>query len=87
MGVVGLEECADGVVRRPVALKGPMVALPGRTLAERFARERDILARLTHPRVARLYDAGITDRGQPYLAMEYVEGEKITSHCDPGQVG
>src|ERR1039457_1546394 len=82
MGVVWLAERADGEGRRPVALKLPIVSLHDRTLADRFARERDILAQLTHPRIARLYDAGVTDRGQPYLAIEYVEGEKITSYCD-----
>ncbi len=87
MGAVWLAERADGEVRRPVALKLPLVSLHSHTLAERFTRERDILAQLTHPRIARLYDAGITDRGQPYLALEYVEGEKITSYCDQRRLG
>ena len=46
-------------------------------LAERMAREREILATLNHPNIARLYDAGITPEGQPYLALEYVEGRRI----------
>jgi serine/threonine-protein kinase len=87
MGVVWLAERADGEMRRPVALKLPILALHNRMLAERFTRERDILAQLTHPCIARLYDAGVTDRGQPYLAMEYVEGEKITASCDRRRVG
>ena len=78
---------ADGEVKRPVALKLPIISLHNRTLADRFTRERDILAQLTHPRIARLYDAGVTDRGQPYLALEYVEGEKITSYCDTRRLG
>src|SRR5260370_6458029 len=82
MGVVWLAERADGEVKRPVALKLPIVSLHNRALAERFGRERDILAQLTHPHIARLYDAGVTEHGQPYLAIEYVEGEKITSFCD-----
>jgi serine/threonine protein kinase len=82
MGVVWLAERADGEVKRPVALKLPIVSLHNRALAERFGRERDILAQLTHPHIARLYDAGVTEQGQPYLAIEYVEGEKITSFCD-----
>src|SRR5579862_1867834 len=87
MGVVWLAERADGEMKRSVALKLPIVSLHNRTLAERFARERDILAQLNHPHIARLYDAGVTDLGQPYLAIEYVEGEKITSYCDQRRLG
>ncbi len=47
----------------------------------RFARERDILARLEHPNIARLYDAGVA-QGQPFLAMERVHGRHITAYCD-----
>ncbi|MBS1858124.1 MAG: serine/threonine protein kinase [Acidobacteria bacterium] len=82
MGVVWLAERADGEMRRPVALKLPIVSMYNRALAERFKRERDILAQLNHPCIARLYDAGIAESGQPYLALEYVEGEKITDYCD-----
>jgi serine/threonine-protein kinase len=56
-------------------------------LAERFARERDILAALTHPHIARLYDAGVTAQGQPYLALQYVEGERLTTYCDARALG
>ena len=87
MGVVWLAERADGELNRPVALKLPISSLHNQTLADRFTRERDILARLTHPCIARLYDAGVTDRGQPYLALEYVEGEQITSYCDQRMLG
>ena len=87
MGVVWLAERADGAVKRRVALKLPMLSVPGRMLAERFDRERDILARLTHPGIARLYDAGVSGRGQPYLALEYVEGERITTYCDEQKLG
>jgi len=79
MGVVWLAERADGAFERRIALKlpvGPYV----RQFAY-FARERDVLARLVHPHIARFYDAGI-DRGQPYIALEYVEGEAITAHSD-----
>lgn len=46
------------------------------------ARERDILAALAHPGIARLYDAGLSSAGQPYLALEFVEAQPITVHCD-----
>ena len=82
MGVVWLAERADGELKRQVALKLPIVSLHNRALVDRFTRERDILAQLTHPRIARLYDAGIADGGQPFLAIEYVEGETIAAHCD-----
>jgi tetratricopeptide (TPR) repeat protein len=82
MSVVWLAEPAFAELKRLVALKLPFVSLNSPALAERFARERDILARLTHANIARLYDAGVTDRGQPYLAMEYVEGQRITTYCD-----
>ena len=82
MSLVWLAERVDGLLKRKVALTLPIVLLHNDTLAERFARERDILAGLTHPQIARLYDAGITASGRSYLALEYVEGEPITTHCD-----
>ena len=81
MGAVWLAERADGALRRQVALKLPMSALPGDLLLQRFERERDILASLEHPNIARLYDAGVDARGQPYMAMEYVEGSPIDAWC------
>jgi serine/threonine-protein kinase len=82
MGAVWLAERADGLLKRSVALKLPIVAVARDVLAERFARERDILASLTHPNIARLYDAGFASDGQPYLALEYVDGEPLTHYCD-----
>jgi tetratricopeptide (TPR) repeat protein len=76
MGAVWLAEKADGSLKRQVALK-----LPNRTwnaaLAERMLRERDILASLTHPHIAHLYDAGFDAQGRPYLALECVDGSPI----------
>ncbi len=77
MGTVWLAERSDGLIHRPVALKLPRSWSYSGALAERLARERDILATLNHPNIARLYDAGLTTRGQPYLALEYVEGRRI----------
>lgn len=82
MGVVWLAEPVDGLITRPVALKLPHGAWKRAGLAERMARERAILATLTHPNVAHLYDAGLAADGQPYLAIEYVEGKPIDTWCD-----
>ena len=80
MGAVWLAERVDGHPRRKVALKLPFLGwAPG--LAERFVRESQILASLEHPRIARLYDAGVDDRGRPYMALEYVEGEGLDAFC------
>jgi serine/threonine-protein kinase len=80
MGSVWLAERADGALKRTIALKRPHVSWIG-SLAERMAQERDILASLEHPNIARLYDAGVTPNGQPYLALEYVEGVWINEYC------
>lgn len=81
MGTVWLAERTDGNLNRQVALKLPHVALTGSQLVERFARERDILAELEHPNIARLYDAGVAENGRPYLAMECVDGQSLIDFC------
>jgi serine/threonine protein kinase/Tfp pilus assembly protein PilF len=85
MAVVWLAQRADGAFRREVALKLPLLSRLRRDLAERFAREREILAQLEHPNIARLYDAGVAADGLPYLALEYVEGQPLTVWCDKHQ--
>ena len=80
MGTVWLAERSDGLVKRPVALKLPHIAWTS-VLEQRLARERDILARLQHPKIARLLDAGVDALGRPYLALEHVEGEPIDAWC------
>ena len=85
MGSVWRARYADGRMKRDVAVKLPATSDNPAALAslrERFARERDFLAQLEHPNIARLYDTGISDAGQPYLAMEYVAGEPIDVYCD-----
>ena len=82
MGSVWLAERSDGMVKRLVALKLPHQGVAGAQLEERFVRERDILAALSHPHIARLYDAGLSADGQPYLAIEYVDGQPIGAYCD-----
>ncbi|KAF1712435.1 hypothetical protein CSC70_02630 [Pseudoxanthomonas kalamensis DSM 18571] len=81
MGSVWLASRADGLYQRRIALKllRPGLVDPGLQL--RFAREREILARLEHPNIARLLDAGISQHDQSYLALEYVEGRPITDYC------
>ncbi len=80
MGAVWLAERADGALRRQVALKLPRLTWDG-ALGERLARERDILASLEHPNIARLYDAGVDAAGRPWLAMEFVDGQPIDVYC------
>ena len=86
MGTVWLAERSDGSLKRPVALKLPHQGLATSLFAERLSRERDILASLSHPNIARLYDAGVTAEGQPFLALEYVQGNTLTEHCDAAQL-
>jgi serine/threonine protein kinase len=87
MAEVWLAQRADGALKRDVALKLPMLLHLRKDLASRFASERDILAALEHPNIARLYDAGVSSNGLPYLAMEYVAGESLTAWCDARQTG
>jgi serine/threonine protein kinase len=82
MGAVWRARRSDGVIKRPVALKLPHTGLYGRDLIAQFASERDILAELAHPNIARLYDAGFSAAGQPFLALEYVAGVPLTAYCD-----
>ena len=85
MGEVWLARRDDGALRRDVALKLPLLDARRRDVALRFARERDILARLEHPHIARLYDAGVA-QGQPFLAMERVNGLHVTAWADAQQL-
>jgi uncharacterized protein (DUF924 family)/serine/threonine protein kinase/Tfp pilus assembly protein PilF len=82
MAEVWLARRADGAFRREVALKLPRHLQQFDQLTQRFAVECDILASLEHALIARLYDAGIAENGRPYLAMEYVPGEMLTTWCD-----
>ncbi|HEX3704366.1 MAG TPA: serine/threonine-protein kinase [Vicinamibacterales bacterium] len=81
MGSVWLAERMDGRFDRRVAAKFLSVALVGRG-EERFRREGAILARLSHPHIAQLIDAGVSDGHQPYLILEHVDGEHIDAYCD-----
>jgi len=87
MAEVWLARRADGAFKREVALKLPMLTRLQAGLEARFVRERDILASLEHPHIARLYDAGVDPQGLPYLSMEYVQGEPLTDWCDAHRLG
>jgi len=86
MGTVWLGRRSDGRYAGQVAIKLPSLALMNRGGAERFAREGSVLGRLSHPHIARLLDAGVADR-QPYLVLEYVDGEPIDRYCDAHALG
>jgi hypothetical protein len=78
MSVVWLAERMDGQVKRPVAVKLPLAGHLQGVPAGRFARERELLAALEHPHIARLYDAGTAADGRPFIVLEFVDGTPIT---------
>ena len=82
MGSVWLAERSDGRFEGQAALKLLNTALVGRAGEERFKREGTILARLTHPHIGRLIDAGVSPTGQPYLVLEHIDGGHIDRFCD-----
>ena len=82
MGTVWLARRSDGRFEGLAAAKLLNLALLDPVGQARFQREATALARLTHPNIARLLDAGVTEEGQPYLLLEYVEGKRIDVHCD-----
>ena len=82
MGSVYLAERADGHFEQKVALKIVKPGMNSNEIITRFEGERQILARLQHPNIARLLDGGISEMGLPYFTMEYVEGKPITEYCD-----
>jgi serine/threonine-protein kinase len=84
MGTVWLARRSDGRFQGKAAVKFLSLALAGRGGAERFRREGNALAKLAHPSIARLLDAGVAD-GQPYLVLEYVDGEPIDRWCSGRQ--
>jgi serine/threonine-protein kinase len=81
MGIVYLAERIDGQVEQRVAVKLAQQGFHGEDAPRRFLQERQILARLEHPAIARLLDAGVTDEGTPFFVMERVEGQPVTSYC------
>ena len=81
MGQVWRASRQDDGPKREVALKLPHAELLAGPFRQRFRRERDVLAALSHPHIAQLYDAGMSTEGHPYLALELVRGQRITDDC------
>ena len=69
-------------VRRRVALKVIKLGMDTKSVIARFEAERQALALMDHPNIAKVLDAGATDTGRPYFVMELVRGVKITDYCD-----
>jgi serine/threonine protein kinase/tetratricopeptide (TPR) repeat protein len=82
MGTVFRAERADDQYRKHVAVKLMRLVLPDKENLRRFHAEKQTLAMLDHPNIARLLDAGVTSEAIPYLVMEYVEGQPIDAYCD-----
>lgn len=81
MGTVYLAEQREPI-RRSVALKVVKLGMDTNQVLARFANERQALAVMEHPNIARIFDAGVTTKGRPYFIMEYIEGAPITQYCD-----
>ena len=81
MGEVWLAEQLHPV-KRKVALKVIKQGMDTKQVVARFEAEKQALAMMDHPAIAKVYDAGATPRGRPYFAMEHVKGVPITEHCD-----
>jgi eukaryotic-like serine/threonine-protein kinase len=87
MGTVYLAERADAEFEKRVALKLVRRGMDTDDVLLRFRHERQILASLEHPYIARLYDGGAAPDGRPYLVMEYIEGEQITRYAEQHKLG
>jgi serine/threonine protein kinase len=82
MGDVYRAERADGQYDQRVAIKFVRAGLDTSAILERFRNERQVLASLDHPNIARLFDGGTSEEGIPYLVMELIEGTPIDHYCD-----
>jgi eukaryotic-like serine/threonine-protein kinase len=87
MGSVWRAHRIDGLYEGTVAVKFVHAAWIGRAGEQRFHIEGSVLARLDHPHIARLINAGVLAGAQPYLILEYVEGEPIDVYCDRQNLG
>src|SRR5271154_698735 len=85
MGSVYLAEQREPI-RRMVALKVVKLGMDTSQVLARFANERQALAMMDHPHIARIFDAGATAKGRPYFVMEYIEGVPLTEYCDRNRI-
>jgi len=86
MGVVYLAERVDGEFEQQVALKFLRFGMASKKLIRRFKKERQILAKLQHPSIARLYDGGVMKDGTPWFSMEYIEGLPVTEYAEKNRL-
>ncbi|MEW6130208.1 MAG: protein kinase [Acidobacteriota bacterium] len=86
MGAVYLATRADKQYEKQVAIKIVQRGMENKFVINRFRQERQILAHLDHPNIARLIDGGTTEDGLPYFVLEYVEGKPITAYCDDNRL-
>ncbi|MCB0753031.1 MAG: protein kinase, partial [Ignavibacteriae bacterium] len=86
MGSVFLAERCDGIFEQKVALKIIKPGLSTIPIIRRFQHERQILANLQHPNIARLFDGGVTEDRRPFFTMEYVDGIPIDEYCDKNKL-
>src|SRR5437867_11312620 len=85
MGVVYMAEQREPIIRR-VALKIIKLGMDTQQVVARFEAERQALAMMDHPNIAKIFDAGATEAGRPYFVMELVKGVRITEYCDENQL-
>ncbi len=74
-------------IRRTVALKVIKLGMDSKEVVARFEAERQALALMNHPNVAKVFEAGVTETGRPYFAMEHVPGVPLTQYCDDNRLG
>jgi eukaryotic-like serine/threonine-protein kinase len=86
MGAVYLAERADGIFKTKAAVKLIKRGMDTDSILKRFRNERQILAALNHPNIARLLDGGTTDDGLPYFVMEYIDGKPLFQYCDENKL-
>jgi serine/threonine protein kinase len=82
MGAVYLAERSDETFHRQAAIKLVLPPAKSAAVIARFQQEREILASLDHPNIAKLLDAGVTEEGWPFFVMEFVDGQPIHRWCD-----